>query len=145
MDENQVVAPQAPVAQLKTNRGMLKFILLTAITLGIYGIVCMTKSTNDVNTICSRYDNKKSMHYCLLTFIVAPITCGIAGLVWNNNICARMGNELNRRGCSYQFGAGTFWGWGFFGSLLFGVGPLVFMHKFFKALNILAADYNVKG
>ena len=62
----------APVGQLKTNKGLLKTILLTLITFGIYPLVVMSAVSNDVNIVASRYDGKKTMHYCLLFFIVAP-------------------------------------------------------------------------
>ena len=58
----------APVGQLKTNRGLLKYILLSAVTLGIYSIVVMSSVSNDINVIASRYDGKRTMHYCLLFF-----------------------------------------------------------------------------
>lgn len=135
----------APVNQLKTNRGWLKLILLSLITFGIYGIVFYTKLANDVNTIASRYDGKKTMHYCLLMFVIAPITCGIAGIVWCHRISARIGNELSRRGIAYKFGAGSFWGWNVLGSFLFGVGPFVYLHKLCKSMNLLCADYNARG
>lgn len=142
--ENTVVNT-APVGQLKTNKGLLKLILLSLITFGIYPLVVMSAVSNDINIVASRYDGKKTMHFCLLTFIVAPITFGIAGLVWHNNISDRIGAELRRRGIDYSFGAGTFWGWGFLGSLLFGIGPLVYIHKLFKAVNLMNAHYNVNG
>lgn len=134
----------APVRQLKTNKGLLKTILLSLITFGIYPLVVMTAVGNDVNTVASRYDGKHSMHYCLLTFIVAPITLGIAGLVWSHNISNRIGDELKRRGIAYSFSAADFWMWCILGALI-AVGPLVYMHKLFKAVNLMNADYNVNG
>ena len=134
----------APVNQLKTNRGWLKLILLSLITFGIYGIIFYTKLANDVNTIASRYDGKKTMHYCLLMFVIAPITCGIAGIVWCHRISARIGNELSRRGIAYKFGAGSYWGWNTLG-LLIGIGPIIYLHKLCKSMNLLCADYNARG
>ena len=131
-------------AALKTNRGMIKAILLSIITFGIYGIVFYSNISTDINIIATRYDGKKTMHYCLLIFLVAPITLGIGAIVWGHRICARIGNELRRRGVAYSFGAGSYWGWGFFGSLI-GVGPFIFLHKLCKAMNLLCADYNARG
>lgn len=139
------VVSTAPVGQLKTNRGLLKLILLSIITFGIYGLVVFSAVSSDINTIASRYDGKKTMHYLLLTFIVSPITAGIAGIVWYHRISNRIGNELARRGIAYKFGAGSFWGWGVLGSLLFGIGPLVYCHKILKAMNLLAGHYNING
>ena len=134
----------APVRQLATSRGLLKFILLSIITLGIYGIVVMTQVGNDINAIASRYDGKKTMHYCLLFFVVAPFTLGIGSIVWMHKISNRIGAELNRRGLNYSFSASTYWLWNVLGTLII-VGPFVYLHKLFTAMNALAADYNVNG
>ena len=141
--ENQAYN-SAPVKQLKTNRGLLKLILLSIITLGIYPLVVMSVISTDINLIASRYDGKKTMHFCLLAFIFAGLTLGIAPIVWYHRISNRIGNELTRRGIGYSFGAGTFWGWSVLGSLI-GIGPLVYTHKLLKAMNLLCADYNVNG
>ena len=134
----------APAAQLRTNRGLLKFILLSIITLGIYGIVVMSHISTDINVIATRYDGKKTMHYCLVLFIFSWLTLGIVPLVWSHRLCKRIGAELARRGIDYSFGAGTFWGWGFFGILII-VGPFIYGHKLFKSMNLLCADYNARG
>ncbi len=141
--EEQVVNT-APVAQITTKRGLLKFILLSLITFGIYSIVYFSSISSDINQIAARYDGKKTMHFCLLLFLVGPITCGIAYIVWYHKISARIGNELSRRGISYSFGAGSFWGWNVLGSFIV-VGPFIYLHKLSKAMNLLCADYNVKG
>lgn len=133
-----------PVAQLKTNRGLLKFVLLSIITFGIYGIVVFSSISENINQIASKYDGKKTMHYCLLVFLVAPITLGIAYPVWYHRISARIGNELSRRNVAYSFGPSTFWLWGVLGSLIF-VGPFVYRYKLFKATNLLCANYNING
>lgn len=44
----------APVGQLKTNKSLVKFILLSLITFGIYGIVILSSVSNDINIIASR-------------------------------------------------------------------------------------------
>ena len=114
------------------------------ITFGIYGIVVMSSVSNDINIIASRYDGKKTMHYCLLCFLVGPITCGIAVLVWFHKISARIGSELERRNIDYSISASTFWGWYVLGSFII-VGPFVYMYKLFNAMNMLAEDYNIRG
>ena len=141
--EEQVVNT-APVAQIHTKRGLLKFILLNIVTLGIYSIVFYSGISSDINIIASRYDGKKTMHFCLLLFLIAPITFGIAGIVWYHKISARIGNELSRRGIAYSFGAGSFWGWYVLGAFI-AVGPFVYLHKLSTAMNLLCADYNQKG
>lgn len=135
---------EKPVVQLKTNRSLLKFILLSLITFGIYGIVVMSAVSTDINTIAARYDGKKTMHYCLVLFIFSWLTFGIVPLVWSHKLSARIGAELSRRGIDYSFGAGSFWGWGVLGTLIF-VGPFIYAHKLLKSMNLLAEDFNNKG
>ena len=134
----------APVAPRKTNKGLLKTILLSLITFGIYGLVVMSSVSNDINCAASRYDGKKTMHFCLLCFIIGPITFGIAYIVWFHKISARIGRELERRGIDYKFGASDYWLWNVLGSCIV-VGPFVYMHKLFKSCNLMIEDYNQKG
>ena len=151
-------APQAPVYQpapvygtgqgparlLRTNRSLLKTILLSAITFGIYGLVVWSHVSEDINTIASKYDGKHTMHYLIVTLLLGGITLGIVPLVWIHRLCNRIGDELNRRNIDYYFSAGTFWLWAVLGSLIL-VGPFVFGHKFFKAMNRLCENYNLYG
>jgi len=130
---------------LRTNRGLAKFFFLSLITFGIYGIVVMSHISTEINDIATKHDGRKTMHYCLIYFIFSWLTFGIAPLVWYHRLSDRIGDELVRRHLPYSFGAGTWWGWGFFGALLFGIGPLIYIHKLMKAMNFLAADYNVNG
>ena len=134
----------APVGQLKTNKGLAKLIFLSIITLGIYALVVMSSVSNDINITASRYDGKRTMHYCLLTFIVAPITLGIAYIVWFHKISARIGNEIKRRNIAYSFSAADYWLWNVIGSIIV-VGPFIYYHKLFKATNLICADYNKRG
>ncbi len=128
----------------KTNYGMLKIILLSLITFGIYGLVVFSNMSTDINVIASKYDGKKTMHYCLLIFIFSWLTFGIAPIVWYHRISARIGKELARRGIAYSFGAGSFWGWYVLGYFVV-VGPFVYLHKLCKAMNLLGEDYKVNG
>lgn len=129
------------MGQLKTNRGLIKFILLSVLTCGIYALVVMTRIGRDINTIAGKYDGKKTTHFCLMAFVFSWLTGGIAPLVWFHKLSDRVGCELRRRGIDYPFGAGTFWLWGVVG-MLFVIGPLVYLHKLFRAMNQISAHYN---
>ena len=141
---NVTINNSAPVSQLRTNRGLAKFIVLSTLTLGIYALVVFAHISEETNIVCSRYDGQKTMNYWLLVFIVAPLTLGIGYLVWHHKLCARIGSELTRRGLDCKFGAGDFWGWNVLGTLIV-VGPFIFCYKLFKAMNTLNADFNSKG
>ena len=134
----------APVGQLKTNKGLLKTILLSLITFGIYLLVVMSSVSDDINIVASRHDGKKTMHFCLLTFVFVPITFGIAGIVWFHKISNRIGAELKRRGVAYSFSAADYWLWNVLGKLIV-VGPFIYLHKMFQAVNKMNAHYNING
>ncbi|HIT34842.1 MAG TPA: DUF4234 domain-containing protein [Candidatus Faecousia intestinigallinarum] len=132
------------VGALKTNRGFIKYLLLSTITFGIYHIVIMSSISTDINTIASRHDGKKTMHYCLLYFLVSWITLFIGNLVWYHNLSKRIEDELKRRNITYSFGVMSYWGWNLLG-LLIAIGPLVYKYKLFKAMNLLSENYNTNG
>ena len=129
---------------LRTNRSLAKYFFLSLITFGIYGIVVMSHISEEINQVATPRDGKKTVHYCLMLFLLAPITLGIYSLIWNHKLCNRMGEELQARNLPYKFSAGTFWGWNILGALLFGIGPFVFIHKQMKAMNMINGDYNAK-
>lgn len=144
--QQQYAAPQAgiPRAQLECNRSWIKVLLLTIVTCGIYGIITYYKLTEDVNTICTPHDNKKTMNYLVAMLLLTPVTCGIYSIVWMHQLCNRVGDNLRARGIPSDFSASTFWLWNVLGSFIV-VGPFIFMHKLFEATNQLAADYNARG
>ncbi len=136
--------PPHTYIRLSTDRSLLKFVLLNIITLGIYGIVVLSNISNDINTIAQRYDNKHTMHYCLIVFLLSWLTLGIASLVWFHRLSERIGSEQVRRGLEHKMSAETFWGWYFLGSFII-VGPFIYMHKLLHSMNDLCADYNMRG
>ena len=124
----------------KTNRGLIKFLLLSLITFGIYGIVVMTHISMEIDTIASPRDHKNTMNYLRVFFFLGPITLGIYSLIWNHQLSNRIGDELKARNLGYEFDAGTFWGWAFLGSLIL-IGPFVFLHKLLKSMNLINESY----
>lgn len=133
-----------PVKSLPTNRGAIKAIILTILTLGIYSIVLYERMSREINVTASRYDGKKTMSYALMFFLVTPLTLGIGALVWFHKISNRIGDELKRRNINYSFGAGSFWLWNVLGCLII-IGPFVYLHKIIKAINLINEDYNING
>lgn len=135
---------ERPARQLKCNRGAIKTILLTILTLGIYSLVLYGNMSAELNWTATKYDGKKTMSYYLLFFIVGPLTLEIGTLVWFHKFSERIGDELRRRNIDYSFGAGSFWLWNVLGILIL-VGPFVYLHKVTKAMNLINEDYNING
>ena len=136
--------PFVPKELLPINRGLAKFFILNMVTLGIYGIVVLTQISNEINTVATRYDGRKTTNYLWIFFLWGWLTGGIAYLVWFHNISDRIGNELHRRQVPYSFGASDYWLWCVLGAFV-GFLPLVYTHKLLSAMNLLNADYNQKG
>ena len=126
---------------LKTNRGLAKYLFLSFITFGIYGLVVLCNISSDINTIASRRDGKHTMNFLLIYFIFGWMTFGIASIVWTHRISSRIGDQLSARNLPYNFGASDFWLWSVLGSLIL-IGPFIYLYRFFKAMNIIADDYN---
>lgn len=133
----------APALQLPTVRGLLKFIFLGLITLGIYDIVIMSRIATEINIVASRSDGKRTMPFFAM-LLLSPFTLGIYSFVWIHGFSNRVGDEVRRRGFDYKFGASTFWLWGVLGSLIL-VGPYIYCHKLLKSMNMINGSYNIYG
>ena len=130
--------------QLKTEREWWKLVLLSMVTCGIYAIFFWSSISDDINLLATRRDGQKTMHFCLVYFLLSPITCGIVGLVWQHKISQRIGDEARARGVQTDFGASTFWLWAILGSMIV-IGPLVYVDKLCKAMNGSCRSYNQFG
>ena len=126
---------------LRTNRGLLKYVLLSLITFGIYGIIVKTHISMEIDTVATPRDHKNTLNYLLVVLLLGPITCGIFPLIWYHNLSNRIGDELKARNLGYAFGAGDFWGWGVLGSLIL-IGPFVYLHKLLTSRNLINESYN---
>lgn len=129
---------------LPTNKNIFKAIALWVLTFGLYGIVVMTSVSKSINRTATAYDKKSTMNYCLLYFLVGWLTLGIGYLVWYYRLTKRVDRELSRRNIDYLFTKGDYWLWNILGIMVL-VGPLVYLHKLFKAINLINKDYNQKG
>lgn len=134
----------APVGRLNSRRSLLKLVLLALPTLGIYPIIFFSGISEDINIIANRYDGKKTMHYCLMNFVIGNLTARIGMYVWNHRLSNRIGAELQRRGIGYSISAKDYWLWNVLGCLIL-VGPFVYWHKLATASNLLAEHYNYHG
>ena len=137
---------QPPVRQsnLRTKRSLLKYVLLGLITLGIYDIWQMSEVGETLNLIATRRDGKRTMHYCLMFFLVGWLTLGIGWLVWFHKLSSRIGTEQAARGLPVTVTAATYWLWNILGSLII-VGQFIYTYKLLHAMNDLCADYNARG
>jgi len=135
-DENRAYQPP----KLQTNRNMWKLMILTVLTLGIYGIVFFLPFSYDLDKIAPKRNGTKTMNF-LFAYILSFFTFSIVMFAWHYQIAARVEEALAKRQIDYEFSTTDFWGWNLVGSLIL-VGPFVYYHKLCRAMNLLCADYN---
>ena len=125
---------------LETNRGLLSYILLSIVTLGIYSWFFIYSIARDVNTACSNDGQKTSG---LVQFIILSlITCGIYPIIWEYNLGNRLAENSKRYGMSFQENGTSVLMWHIFGAFICGIGPFVAMNILIKNTNRICDAYN---
>lgn len=124
---------------MKTNRGMIKLILLSAITFGIYSLFFWHKYAEDMNIVCQ--GDGKHTRGILARIIFSTITFGIYELVWMYNVGERISANAHKRGIHCNVSGGSILLWYILGSFIF-IGPFVALHKMIHGLNDLCYAYN---
>lgn len=125
---------------IDSNRGLLKYILLTIVTCGIYGLYFYHKLAADVNVMCEG-DGKKTAGLLKL-ILLTVVTCGIYQFIWFYSLGNRLSENAPRYGMQFSENGTSVLMWQLFGILLCGIGPLIAMNIIIKNTNSLAAAYN---
>lgn len=126
--------------KLKTDRGLLAYIVLSIITCGIYSYYFIYKMAHDVNIACEG-DGKTTGG--LIAFIcLSFITCGIYAWFWYYNLGNRLADNAPKYGLNFQENGTTVILWLIFGSFVCGIGPFIAMNILIKNTNSICAAYN---
>lgn len=127
---------------LKTDRGLLGYILLSIITCGIYSYYFIYTVACDVNIACEGDGQSTSG---LLKFILFSIlTCGIYAYWWEYSLGNRLAENAPRYGMSFMENGTTVLMWQIFGAFLCGIGPFIAMNIIIKNTNSICMAYNRK-
>jgi hypothetical protein len=86
-------------------RSLLKLILLSLITCGIYGIFFWWGYVNDINDACV-CDGKKSPNF-IIVVLLSVITCGLYYLIWLYKQGDRLQVIAPEYGLNFKEGGGT--------------------------------------
>ena len=125
---------------LKTDRGLLGYILLSILTCGIYSYYFIYSVAKDVNIACEGDGSKTGG---LVKFILLSIiTCGIYSWIWEYSLGNRLAANAPRYGLSFQENGTTILMWCIFGILLCGIGPFIAMNIIIKNTNSICMAYN---
>lgn len=140
--QNQAPVNYGMARHMKTNRGLLVYILLNIVTCGIYGWYFIYALARDLNVVCEG-DGKRTgglLKFILLNFI----TCNIYSWIWYYGVGNRLAGNAPRYGLNFQENGTTILLWMLVGMLLCGIGPLVALHIICKNTNTLCGAYNVR-
>ena len=127
---------------IATNRGLLKYVLLTFITCNFYHYFFVHNLAKDINEIC-KDDHKKTsgvFKYIIFTFI----TCGIYHFFWIYNVGNRIADYADNNGIRIREDGTTMVLWQIFGMFICCIGPFVATHLLCKNMNTIAEIYNSK-
>ena len=124
----------------KTNRGVIAYWFLSLITFGIYPLYFIHRVHVELNEVC-KDDGKKTRGF-FLYFFFGLITIGIYPICWWCFAANRMNDCMTRNNMKPRIGAVSWLCWNIFGSLLFGLGPIIAMYKFIHSLNDVNEIHN---
>ena len=122
-------------------RSFWKYLLLSFVTCGIYGIYFLYGYVKDMNRLCEG-DRKESKNY-IVVLLLSAITCGIYGIYWwyvqgerLHNIAPRYNVNVREKGSGILL-------WEILGcTIMPGIGMIVVTYIMVDNMNILAKAYN---
>ena len=118
-----------------------KYLFLSFITCGIYGIYVFWGVVNDINEICNK-DGKKSPNY-ILVLLLSLLTCGIYGLYWWYIQGERLYKAAEKYGIDVREKGSTMLLWQILNcTFMPGIGALVAVYIMFDNMNQIALVYN---
>lgn len=128
------------ITLVSENRGIIKYIILSFITLGIYAWWYTYKLAQDMNVVCEGDDENTPglLAYVLLSMV----TLGLYSYWWQYKIGNRLQANAGRYGLTFQESGTTILPWDIFGVVLCGIGPFVAMWIIMKNMNAMARTHN---
>lgn len=125
---------------INSNRSVVKVIVFTIVTCGIYPLFFYHGLSRDVNIICEG-DGKHTRG--IFEYIVFSIlTCGIYPYIWIFGVANRMCNYAADHGVRIREDGTTIILWYLFGILVCGIGPFVALYYICNNINIISDIYD---
>ncbi len=125
---------------LKTNRGLAKYIVLSVITCGIYGLVVLHGIAKDLNVLAAGDREETPGIFSLI--LLTAVTCGIYTYFWYFKVGNRMHANARKYGLHFEENGTTYLAWFLAGSMTCGIGSFVGIYYMFKNMNALCGAYN---
>ena len=126
--------------RIQTDRNIVMYVVLTIITLGIYGYYFIYMLAQDVNEMCE--GDGQSTGGLAAFILLSFVTCGFYAYYWYYQLANRLQLNASRYGITVMESGTTILLWCLVGLLVCGIGPLVAMHLIIKNTNAMAVAYN---
>ena len=126
--------------QIRTNRSLIVYILLTAVTCGIYGLWFIHQWAKDLNTMCE--GDGKHTRGLLALLLLSLVTCGIYSIIYYYNFCERLNDNCAKNGVASSVNGGKYILFCLLSAVTFGITGLIVMYNMLDTTNKLAANYN---
>jgi hypothetical protein len=127
--------------RLNDNRGLLKYLLLSIITIGIYPLYFFHVAAKEINIACKE-DGGNTFGF-LVTFLLGLVTGGLFYLVWYVLLVSRMNDFLGTKGKEQRVSVLGFLLWDTIGVLIL-VGPFIAFYQMLHTMNDCTSLYNNK-
>ena len=124
---------------LRTDRSLLKYILLSIVTLGLYSLWFWSQFAKDMNTVCDG-DGRKTRGI-LARIILSFLTVGIYNFIWMYGVGDRIYHNCHMKNIACDTTGSTVVLWYIVGSIII-IGPFMAIHKMLEGLNLLCYYYN---
>ena len=129
-------------APIKTDRGVIGWLLLSIVTCGIYSYYFLYCLARDINVMCQ--DDGDSTPGLAAFILLSFVTCGFYAYYWYYKIGNRLQANAPRYGLVFQENGTTVLLWQIIGVLLCGLGPIFAMNIIIKNTNAMATAYNIR-
>ena len=125
---------------MTTNRSLLKYLILSIITCGLYSFFFIHGVAKDVNEMCKNDGDKVGglVAYIILSYL----TCGLYSIYWQYKIANRLQANAPSYGLYFSENGTNILLWYLVGWLLCLIGPFIAMNIVIKNTNRMAAAYN---
>lgn len=127
---------------MRDDRSILKLVLLSIITLGIYEIWYLHHWIKDINELCK--EDGKHNEGVLLLILLSLVTCGMFGIFWWFKVGDRLSRAGVRESVAVDISGGKMALLTFLGMIFFGVFTIYAEYLAIQATNELAMNYNQK-
>lgn len=129
--------------RITTERSLVKWIIFSIITCGIYDLFFIYALARDINEMCA--EDGKETAGLLKLILLSLVTCGIYGIYWYYSLGNRIQANANEQyELNFTENGTTILLWMIIGTLICGIGSFVAIHIIIKNTNALAIAYNEK-